>query len=30
MNAHEIGQMEVEGESNWLLAQTKVTAYDQR
>ena len=23
MNAHEIGQMEVEGEANWLLAQTK-------
>jgi len=23
MNAHEIGQMEVEGETNWLLAQTK-------
>lgn len=23
MNAHEIGQMEVEGETNWLMAQTK-------
>ena len=23
MNAHEIGQLEVEGEANWLLAQTK-------